>query len=169
MTIVAPTPQVTSTLELTPTVMPTSILRDDLITPDGHPRVGVWLLVMLAVFGGALLMYWAVSRIVSRRWGLRWALCVFLEGLLRYNYLALDFPARPNGLPRQPVRLVCCCLICRGSCWECWARGSGCDRLTNQSRNKLIKKRTAALQARVASGERWSDNPKWVEGAHVVP
>jgi hypothetical protein len=54
--------------------------------------VGIWLLVMLAVIGGSILMFWAVSRIVSPRWGLRWALCVFLGGLAAYNYLALGFP-----------------------------------------------------------------------------
>jgi len=28
----------------------------------------------------------------SGRWGVRWALCVFLGGLAAYNYLALGFP-----------------------------------------------------------------------------
>jgi hypothetical protein len=37
-------------------------------------------------------MYWAASRIITPRWGLRWGLCVFLGGLLGYNYLALDLP-----------------------------------------------------------------------------
>ena len=92
VTIVAPTPQVTPTLLMTPTVMPTSTPVSELITPEGYPRVGIWLLVMLAVFGSAILMFWAVSRIVSRRWGLRWAFCVFLGGLAAYNYLALGFP-----------------------------------------------------------------------------
>jgi beta-N-acetylhexosaminidase len=92
VTIVAPTPQVTPTLQVTPTVMPTSTPTSELITPEGYPRVGIWLLVMLAVFGSAILMFWAVSRIVSRRWGLRWAFCVFLGGLAAYNYLALGFP-----------------------------------------------------------------------------
>lgn len=66
--------------------------ESDLISRDGYPRVGVWLLVLLALFGGALLAYWAVSRIFSPRWGLRWALCIFIGGLLGYNYLALGFP-----------------------------------------------------------------------------
>jgi len=92
VTIVAPTPQVTPTLQITPTVMPTSTPVSELITPEGYPRVGIWLLVMLAVFGSAILMFWAVSRIVSRRWGVRWAFCVLLGGLAAYNYLALGFP-----------------------------------------------------------------------------
>ena len=76
----------------TPTVTVTPVVQNDLVSPEGYPRVGIWLLVMLAIFGGSILMFWAVSRIVSRRWGLRWALCVFLGGLAAYNYLALDFP-----------------------------------------------------------------------------
>jgi beta-N-acetylhexosaminidase len=84
-------PQVTTTPEpVTPTV--TTVPENDLITPDGYPRIGVWLLVLIALFGGATLGYWAVSRIFSPRWGLRWALCIFIGGLLGYNYLALDFP-----------------------------------------------------------------------------
>jgi beta-N-acetylhexosaminidase len=79
----------------TPTMVlptPTPTPENDLISPEGYPRVGVWLLVLLTVFGSALLMFWAVSRIVSLRWGLRWALCVLLGGLLGYNYLALGLP-----------------------------------------------------------------------------
>lgn len=73
---------------------PTATLppENDLISRDGYPRIGVWLLVLLALFGGALLAYWAVSRIFSPRWGLRWALCISIGGLLGYNYLALGFP-----------------------------------------------------------------------------
>ena len=50
------------------------------------------MLVLIALFGGALLTFWAASRIFTTRWGLRWALSVFVGGLLGYNYLALDFP-----------------------------------------------------------------------------
>jgi len=89
--VIIVTPEVTATpAPITPTSTPTP--ESDLVTREGYPRIGVWLLVLLAVFGGALLSYWAVSRIVSTRWGLRWALCIFLGGLLSYNYLALGFP-----------------------------------------------------------------------------
>ena len=90
VTIVAPVP--TSTPEPTITSTVTVMPENDLISPDGHPRIGVWLLALIALFGGGSLTYWAASRIFSPRWGLRWALCVFLGGLLGYNYLALDFP-----------------------------------------------------------------------------
>ena len=91
VTVIAPT-QITPTMQATPTITPTPVPTSDLVTPEGYPRVGIWLLVMLAVFGSAILMFWAVSRIVSRRWGVRWAFCVFLGGLAAYNYLALGFP-----------------------------------------------------------------------------
>jgi beta-N-acetylhexosaminidase len=86
---IVPVVTTTPTMVL-PTLTPTPI--NDLISPEGYPRVGVWLLVLMAVLGGALLMFWAVSRIVSPRWGLRWALCVLVGGLLAYNYLALGLP-----------------------------------------------------------------------------
>jgi beta-N-acetylhexosaminidase len=95
-TVIAP--QVSPTITPTSTVIPTPTPTNELITPEGHPRVGMWLIVMMAVIGGAFLTYWAMSRLVSPRWGLRWALCVFLGGLAAYNYLALDFPGAANWI-----------------------------------------------------------------------
>jgi beta-N-acetylhexosaminidase len=91
-------PQVSPTTTPTPTVTPTTTPTSELVTADGHPRVGMWLIVMVAVVGGALLTLWAMSRLVSPRWGLRWALCVFLGGLAAYNYLALGFPGAANWI-----------------------------------------------------------------------
>ena len=82
----------------TPTPTLTPVVENDLVTLEGYPRVGIWLLVMLAAVGGAILVFWAVSRIVSPRWGLRWGLCVFLGGLAAYNYLALDFPGAADWI-----------------------------------------------------------------------
>jgi beta-N-acetylhexosaminidase len=98
VTVVSPTPQITATVQLTSTVTPTPVPTSELITLEGRPRVGMWLIVMVAVFGGSLLIFWAISRIVSPRWGLRWALCVFLGGLAGYNYLALGFPGAANWI-----------------------------------------------------------------------
>jgi beta-N-acetylhexosaminidase len=93
-------PQVTVTPQtLTPTA--TAVPENDLISPEGYPRIGIWLLVLLALSGGAALAFWAVSRIVSPRWGLRWALCIFLGGLLAYNYLALDFPGAAEWIAAE--------------------------------------------------------------------
>jgi beta-N-acetylhexosaminidase len=85
-------PPVVTVTPIPPTPTMTLPPESDLISREGHPRIGVWLLVLLALFGGAVLAYWAVSRISSPRWGLRWALCVFIGGLLGYNYLALGLP-----------------------------------------------------------------------------
>ena len=91
VTVVVPQPTMTP-VTVTATLTATPVPENDLIAPDGSPRVGIWLLVMLAISGGAVLAFWAISKIVSPRWGLRWALCIFLGGLAAYNYLALDFP-----------------------------------------------------------------------------
>jgi beta-N-acetylhexosaminidase len=93
-------PQVTMTPTIT-TPTATAVPENDLISPEGYPRIGIWLLVLLALSGGAALAFWAVSRIFSPRWGLRWALCVFLGGLLAYNYLALDFPGAAEWIASE--------------------------------------------------------------------
>lgn len=100
--VITVVPTFTATVETPqPTLTPVVVEDNQLISPEGYPRVGSWLLVMLAVIGGAALMFWAVSRIVSTRWGLRWALCVFLGGLLAYNYLALGLPGATDWIANQ--------------------------------------------------------------------
>jgi hypothetical protein len=79
----------------TPTPTPTQI---PWITPEGYPRVGGWFLTLLALFGTAGLAFWAVSRIISVRWGFRWLFCMLLGGLLGYNYLALGFPGAADWI-----------------------------------------------------------------------
>ncbi len=99
VTVVVPFP--TTTLEPvlpTPTVV---VVENDLISLEGYPRVGMWLLTLLAIVGSAGLAFWAVSKIISTRWGLRWALCIFFGGLLGYNYLALDFPGAANWIAQD--------------------------------------------------------------------
>jgi beta-N-acetylhexosaminidase len=97
--VITVVPTFTATV-VTPQPTTTAVVADNgqLISLEGYPRIGAWLLVMLAVIGGAVLMFWAVSRIVSTRWGLRWALCVLLGGLLAYNYLALGFPGATDWI-----------------------------------------------------------------------
>ena len=94
VTVVVPMPSITPTTPILPTS--TAIPENELVTLEGYPRLGAWLLVLLAVLGSAMLMFWAVSRIVSPRWGLRWALCCFVGGLAAYNYLALGMPGAPE-------------------------------------------------------------------------
>jgi len=89
VTEVAPVITVTSTeTPPTPTPQPTPIW----VTLDGYPRMGGWFLALLGLFGSIVLAFWAVSKIDSVRWGLRWALCMLIGGLIGYNYLALGFP-----------------------------------------------------------------------------
>jgi len=97
VTIVVPTVSVTPAPPTATSTTPAPV-NNDLITPEGYPRIGVWLLALIALFGSAVLTYWAASRIFSPRWGLRWALCVFLGGLLGYNYLALGFPGAADWI-----------------------------------------------------------------------
>lgn len=89
VTVVVPVPSETPQVILpTPTIADT----DTMISPDGYPRIGVWFLVLLAIFGSAALTFWAMSRLVSPRWGLRFVLCLLIGGFGAYNYLALGFP-----------------------------------------------------------------------------
>lgn len=98
VTVIVPVASVTpQPISPTPTLTPES----DLVSPEGYPRVGLWLLVLLAVFGSAILAFWAVSRIISPRWGLRWALCVLLGGLAAYNYLALGLPGAAEWIASE--------------------------------------------------------------------
>jgi beta-N-acetylhexosaminidase len=97
--VITVVPTFTATIETPqPTSTPVVVDNGQLISPEGYPRIGAWLLVMLALIGGAVLIFWAVSRIVSTRWGLRWALCVFVGGLLAYNYLVLGFPGATDWI-----------------------------------------------------------------------
>jgi beta-N-acetylhexosaminidase len=84
-------PVITQTPEpRTPTA--TVVPENNFISPEGYPRTGIWFLVLLGVFGSALLTYWAVSRMITLRWGVRFALSVLVGGFGAYNYLALGFP-----------------------------------------------------------------------------
>ena len=89
VTVVAPvmssTPQIVSP---TPTLTPVN----DLVTPEGYPRIGAWMLVLLALAGGSALMFWGINKLISTRWALRFALSSIVGGLISYNYLALGFP-----------------------------------------------------------------------------
>jgi len=89
VTVVSPV--VTSTPE-PPTPTATVVPENNFISPDGYPRAGIWFIVLLAVFGSAMLTFLAVSRIIAPRWGLRFALSVMIGGFGAYNYLALGFP-----------------------------------------------------------------------------
>jgi beta-N-acetylhexosaminidase len=89
VTVVVPvTPQTPEPFTPTPTVVP----ENNFISTEGYPRTGLWLLVLLGIVGSAMLIYWAISHVISQRWGVRFALAVLVGGLAAYNYLALGFP-----------------------------------------------------------------------------
>jgi len=79
----------------------TSTPENDLYTPEGYPRLGAWMLVLLALAGGGLLVFTAVNSLLEARWALRFALCAILGGLLSYNYLALGFPGAAEWVASQ--------------------------------------------------------------------
>jgi beta-N-acetylhexosaminidase len=88
---------------LSETVVPTATTAvpeevSDFVTADGEPRFGGWMLSLFVLGGGALLAYWVGSSSGRSRWGMRWALCALLGGLLTYNYLALGLPGAGDAL-----------------------------------------------------------------------
>ena len=91
-------PVVTPTITQIPPMPTMTATEPLLVTQEGYPRVSGWFLTLLALFGSAGLAFWAVSKIISVRWGLRWAFCMLIGGLLGYNYLALGFPGAADWI-----------------------------------------------------------------------
>jgi beta-N-acetylhexosaminidase len=91
-----PTATVTPTLP-PPTPTPTPIPISSTMT-GGYPSAWGWFMVMLVLFAGTMLSYWLGTQVVEPRWAVRWALLVFLSGILVYNYLILDFPGAGSWL-----------------------------------------------------------------------
>ncbi len=89
ITVIAPSQQETPLPTQTPEEIP---VEDPFISPDGFPRFSGWMIAMLLLVGSIGLLYWVVGRLVSLTWGIRWALCAALGGLLGFNYLALGLP-----------------------------------------------------------------------------
>ncbi len=91
VTVVAPT-SVTEPITPTATLAPTPEQANPSAISAGRPGFGGWFAMLLFLAGLAFLALWLGGRIFSTRWGVRWALCVFMGGLLAYNYLAFDLP-----------------------------------------------------------------------------
>lgn len=85
VTVIAPNP--TETLEPT-LIPPTPVDENEFVTLEGFPRFSSWMLAIMFISFSTLLAYWAASLIRSQEWGLRWALCVLLGGLVGYNFIA---------------------------------------------------------------------------------
>lgn len=95
VTVIAPTTIVTPTVTAP---SPTPAIKNDLVTPEGYPRLGGWMLAVLALVGGAALVFWAANILVATRWALRFTLCAVIGGLVSYNYLALGFPGAADWI-----------------------------------------------------------------------
>jgi beta-N-acetylhexosaminidase len=89
----SPTPEPTFTPS--PTITPTA-------TPTPIPvlRVGFsdWFFVILLILSVSAGISWLGIRQAIVRWGLRWALCGVIGGLLAYNYVALNLPGSQDIL-----------------------------------------------------------------------
>ncbi len=97
VTEVPPTPQPTATPTFTPTPTPTVTVTPTM-TPTAIPlppptvQFEDWLFAFLIILATAAAMTWyGISR-ANPRWGLRWALCGIIGGMLAYNYIALKLP-----------------------------------------------------------------------------
>lgn len=90
-------PVLSETVVPTPTT-PAPVDESDFVTTEGEPRFGGWILSLFMLGGGALLAWWVGSSWGTARWGVRWALCAIVGGLLVYNYLALGLPGAADVL-----------------------------------------------------------------------
>jgi beta-N-acetylhexosaminidase len=101
VTLVAPTPQPTQTFVPTPTI---TVSPTPQPTPTPIPPVTMgfrdWFLALLVASVSAAAAAWFGVRRAVARWGLRWALCGLIGGLVFYNYIALDLPGS-ESLIRQ--------------------------------------------------------------------
>ena len=95
VTVIAPNP--TETIEPTP-VPSTPVDENEFVTLEGFPRFSSWMLAVMFIGVSVLLVYWVASLLQSQEWGLRWALCVLLGGLVGYNFIAFGIFGSPQIL-----------------------------------------------------------------------
>jgi beta-N-acetylhexosaminidase len=98
VTVVAPTPEESETpipeVTATPEVVNASPLA------QGYPGLGGWFSTIIILGGVGALAYWFGDRYISKRWAIRWTLCVVAGGLAAYTYLALRLPGATEYLKR---------------------------------------------------------------------
>lgn len=97
---VTPTPEVSVTPNVTPTqdLTPTPTLTPAPDPSAGLPVFADWIMAMVVIILGCGLAYNFGLRLRSARWGIRWALCSALGGLLSYIYLAGRLPGSTSWL-----------------------------------------------------------------------
>jgi len=86
------TPTEISQPTITPTTSPTSTPVPASALEMGYPGFGGWFTMILIISGLGYLAYWLGDRFTTRRWGVRYAICVVLGGLFAYTYLAIRMP-----------------------------------------------------------------------------
>lgn len=93
VTVVAPTAQPTETPMPTPTATVT-VTPTPTVTPVPVVEVEFrdWFAAFLIAATSAAAVAWFGIRQAVARWGLRWALCGLIGGMIAYNYLALRLP-----------------------------------------------------------------------------
>lgn len=93
ITMVAPTQQPTETPTPTPTVTVT-VTPTPTVTPVPVKSVEFkdWFAAFLIAAASAAAVAWFGIRQAIARWGLRWALCGLIGGMIAYNYLVLKLP-----------------------------------------------------------------------------
>jgi beta-N-acetylhexosaminidase len=92
-TVIIITPTPVSEFTPTPTVITaTPVVIPSLPLEQGYPGFAGWLTVVISLISFGLLTYWLGKRLARVRWGVRWAICVILGGLLAYTYLAIRMP-----------------------------------------------------------------------------
>jgi beta-N-acetylhexosaminidase len=105
ITMVAPTSEPTVTLTPTPTVTVT-VTPTPTQTPVPPVTVGFqdWFAAFLIAIATAAAVAWFGIRQAITRWGLRWALCGLIGGMIAYNYLALGLPGSEAFLQEAGTR-----------------------------------------------------------------
>lgn len=89
VTVISPT----ESAQLTPTPRPVATSNPvEPVSAPGTTDLGDWLIAVAQLGILAFLAYWLGVRLITGVWGLRWAICTILGGLLAYNYMALQFP-----------------------------------------------------------------------------
>jgi beta-N-acetylhexosaminidase len=99
VTIATPTEVTESTA--TPVVIATPTIVESSPLEKGYPGFGGWFTMVLVLSGLGYLTYWLGDIFATRRWGVRWASCSILGGLLTYSYLAIRLPGSTNYLQKS--------------------------------------------------------------------
>jgi beta-N-acetylhexosaminidase len=131
--IVTPTPvpqfTPTPTVEIEPTPTPTPL------PPPPQPKqpgLTGWLEMVFLLGAACFLVYWLGGRFAGTRWGVRWAICVVLGGVLAYTILAIHLPGaetyfQKGGLSGLAgvILLGAAAGLCSAYIWFRMTRGSG--------------------------------------------